>query len=147
MASDPAERASSSTNSEGVMYAAELRVISRQLMDHPSWGTIFQHDTSTTEDPVRRLEVRGVSPPVRGATRWSEGRRSDARSPNAYYPATLFHHSSFQHILEQVTIDACRGRIFPPARRVFHAFELTPLDSVKVVIIGQVRYTSQSFKG
>jgi|EP01043_Picozoa_sp_COSAG02_P001944 hypothetical protein len=103
------------------MYAAELRVIARQLMDHPSWGPIFQHDTSTIEDPVRGEGATGNVP-------------------------TTFHHSNFQHLLQQIATDASRGRIFPPARCVFHAFELTPLDSVKVVIIGQVRCAPQSLQ-
>ena len=32
------------------------------------------------------------------------------------------------------------GKIYPPAKSIFRAFDLCPLDSVKVVIVGQDPY-------
>ena len=47
----------------------------------------------------------------------------------------------FAHIAEFLHAEKAAGvEIFPPGNRIFRAFELTPVDSVKVVILGQDPY-------
>ena len=47
----------------------------------------------------------------------------------------------FKDLLHRVDIKRAEGVIiYPPAGDVFKAFELTPLDQVKVVILGQDPY-------
>lgn len=124
------------------MYAAELRVLARQLMDHSSWGVIFQHGTSTIADPVRTGQTSGNGVGKVTAENAVGPNRCGSQQQSKNHP-TIFHHSNFQHLLQQISTDAESGRVFPPARLVFRAFELTPLDCVKVVIIGQVRIAPQ----
>ena len=115
-----------STSGAGALYAAELRFITRQLMEHSSWGAIFQ-----LVGPARESDGDDKGTPTADMAVDSHRQQSNSAP-------TLFHHANFQILLQQVARDADRGRIFPPARCVFRAFELTPLDIVKVVIIGQV---------
>jgi hypothetical protein len=44
---------------------------------------------------------------------------------------TVFHQPQFQEMLTRIAADASQGRVFPPARSVFNAFDLTPLDEIK----------------
>lgn len=47
----------------------------------------------------------------------------------------------FQHILQQVAAARAQGKtIYPPHADVFNAFSFTPLENVKVVILGQDPY-------
>jgi hypothetical protein len=94
-------------------------------MEHSSWGAIFQLAGH------READGDGMGTPTANMA-------VDARRQQSSGAPTLFHRANFQDLLQQVATDADRGQIFPPARCVFRAFELTPLDSVKVVIIGQV---------
>ena len=45
---------------------------------------------------------------------------------------TVFHQPQFQEMLTRIAADASQGRVFPPPRSVFNAFDLTPLDEIKV---------------
>jgi uracil-DNA glycosylase len=46
----------------------------------------------------------------------------------------------FRRLLEFVAVERRRHTVFPPEADVFNAFRLTPLDAVKVVILGQDPY-------
>ena len=47
----------------------------------------------------------------------------------------------FAELVRFLHVEKARGEvIFPPGNRIFRAFELTPLDKVKVVILGQDPY-------
>lgn len=47
----------------------------------------------------------------------------------------------FQQIVEHIKLEKASGvTIFPPGPQIFNAFELTPYEEVKVVIIGQDPY-------
>ncbi len=46
----------------------------------------------------------------------------------------------YKKLFETVKKEYQRGPVFPPAKEVLSAFELTPLEEVKVVIIGQDPY-------
>ena len=105
MTDAPSAATGTCTGTERGIYAAELRVVARQLMAHPSWGAVFKSGS---------LKAGSDGTP------------------------TMFHHPNFQALLQRVAADADRGSVFPPAQSVFRAFDLTPLESVKVVIIGQV---------
>ena len=50
-------------------------------------------------------------------------------------PAGYF--SQINHFMDQVY---SQGRIYPPRDRVFNAIQTTPLEDVKVVILGQDPY-------
>ena len=52
-----------------------------------------------------------------------------------------FEKAYFKKITELLTKEYKAGKqIFPPKQEIFNAFNLTPLDSIKVVIIGQDPY-------
>lgn len=46
----------------------------------------------------------------------------------------------FQHLVKAVIGDRQRGQVYPSRGKVFSAFEETPFDSIKVVILGQDPY-------
>ncbi|MDE6295994.1 MAG: uracil-DNA glycosylase [Muribaculaceae bacterium] len=46
----------------------------------------------------------------------------------------------FKILAERVRSDYSNGRVYPPAGRIFAAFDASPFDSTKVVIIGQDPY-------
>lgn len=46
----------------------------------------------------------------------------------------------FKTLAEFVRNEYKSGTVYPPAKFIFHAFELTPFDKVKVVILGQDPY-------
>ena len=46
----------------------------------------------------------------------------------------------FQQLTEFVRAEYATTRIFPPGNRIFAAFDATPFDSVKVIILGQDPY-------
>ena len=47
----------------------------------------------------------------------------------------------FEALVQRLHAEKAEGcRIFPPGREIFKAFELTPVDKVKVVILGQDPY-------
>ncbi len=46
----------------------------------------------------------------------------------------------FKELTEFVRSEYLAGKVFPPPKFVFHAFELCPFDTVKVVILGQDPY-------
>ncbi len=46
----------------------------------------------------------------------------------------------FQKLTEFVKDEYKSGAVYPPAKFIFHAFELTPFNKVKVVILGQDPY-------
>jgi len=46
----------------------------------------------------------------------------------------------FEKLVEFVKNEYKNSIIYPPARFIFNAFELTPFDDVKVVILGQDPY-------
>jgi len=46
----------------------------------------------------------------------------------------------FIQLTDFVRSEYLSGSVYPPAKFIFHAFELTPLDKVKVVILGQDPY-------
>ena len=51
-----------------------------------------------------------------------------------------FHKSYYKHLFDKVREEYSRYQIFPSGDEVFTAFHLTPLDKVKVVILGQDPY-------
>lgn len=51
-----------------------------------------------------------------------------------------FEKDYFVKLTDFVRSEYLSGLVYPPAKFIFHAFELTPLDKVKVVIIGQDPY-------
>ena len=59
---------------------------------------------------------------------WEESLREEFRKP--YY----------KKLFETVNKEYRTHRIYPPAQEIFNAFHYTPLDQVKVVIIGQDPY-------
>lgn len=46
----------------------------------------------------------------------------------------------FAELTERIRMEYAQGRVFPPAGLLFNAFDLTPFDEVKVVILGQDPY-------
>lgn len=51
------------------------------------------------------------------------------------------HADFFQQLMARIDAERAAGKvIYPPASEVFNAFTLTPLDNVKVVILGQDPY-------
>lgn len=46
----------------------------------------------------------------------------------------------FQNLWQKVENEYASGECFPPKEKIFRAFELTPFENVKVVIIGQDPY-------
>lgn len=46
----------------------------------------------------------------------------------------------FEHLAEFVRKEYAEGKVYPPARLIFNAFDICPFDKVKVVIIGQDPY-------
>lgn len=46
----------------------------------------------------------------------------------------------FKELTEFVRGEYLSGKVFPPPKFIFHAFELCPFDTVKVVILGQDPY-------
>ena len=46
----------------------------------------------------------------------------------------------FKELTEFVRGEYLSAKVFPPPRFIFHAFELTPFDEVKIVILGQDPY-------
>ena len=65
-------------------------------------------------------------PAISGA--WEESLHGEFRKP--YY----------RKLFERVNQEYRSYRIYPPAQEVFNAFHYTPLEQVKVVIIGQDPY-------
>lgn len=51
-----------------------------------------------------------------------------------------FHKPYYKELFQKVGAEYGSHKIFPPADDVFNAFHLTPLDQVKVVILGQDPY-------
>lgn len=51
-----------------------------------------------------------------------------------------FDEEYFSKLTEFVKSEYQKSTVYPPARFIFHAFELTPFDKVKVVILGQDPY-------
>lgn len=51
-----------------------------------------------------------------------------------------FQTASFERLKTFLVEDRKQNRVFPPAKLIFNAFNLTPFSSVKVVIIGQDPY-------
>ncbi len=54
--------------------------------------------------------------------------------------ADEFEKPYFQTLASRVRAEYSCGRIFPPASKIFSAFDMTPFDRVKVVVIGQDPY-------
>lgn len=46
----------------------------------------------------------------------------------------------WQELTEFVRLQYLSGKVYPPAKNIFRAFDLCPLDKVKVVIVGQDPY-------
>lgn len=56
-----------------------------------------------------------------------------------------FEKTYFQHIVTFLKAEKATGKvIFPPGRLIFNAFEQTPFDKVKVVILGQDPYHNKN---
>jgi uracil-DNA glycosylase len=52
-----------------------------------------------------------------------------------------FHSSYFSHLKDFLKNEKAKGKtLFPPGKQIFSAFDYTPFDKVKVVIIGQDPY-------
>lgn len=51
-----------------------------------------------------------------------------------------FHKPYWEKLTEFVRNQYLSGKVYPPAKNIFRAFDLCPLDSVKVVIVGQDPY-------
>ena len=51
-----------------------------------------------------------------------------------------FNEKYFEELTNFVKAEYQRGTVYPPAKFIFNAFELTPFDKVKVVILGQDPY-------
>lgn len=46
----------------------------------------------------------------------------------------------WQELIEFVRLQYLSGKVYPPAKNIFRAFDLCPIDKVKVVIVGQDPY-------
>ena len=53
---------------------------------------------------------------------------------------TEFQKSYWEELTEFVRAQYLSGKVYPPAKNIFRAFDLCPLDKVKVVIVGQDPY-------
>ena len=53
---------------------------------------------------------------------------------------TEFEKPYFKELTEFVRGEYLSAKVFPPPKFIFHAFELTPFDKVKVIILGQDPY-------
>lgn len=53
---------------------------------------------------------------------------------------TEFQKSYWKELTEFVRSQYLRNKVYPPAKNIFRAFDLCPLDKVKVVIVGQDPY-------
>ncbi|MBB3186459.1 uracil-DNA glycosylase [Microbacter margulisiae] len=51
-----------------------------------------------------------------------------------------FQKDYFTHLVQFVKTAYTRGTVYPPAKKIFNAFDLCPFDKVKVIIIGQDPY-------
>ena len=51
-----------------------------------------------------------------------------------------FNEKYFEELTNFVKAEYQKGTVYPPAKFIFNAFELTPFDKVKVVILGQDPY-------
>jgi len=51
-----------------------------------------------------------------------------------------FDEKYFKELVEFVKSEYKKSTVYPPAKFIFNAFELTPLDKVKVIILGQDPY-------
>ena len=51
-----------------------------------------------------------------------------------------FEKDYFQHLVQFVKTAYSQGTVYPPANKIFNAFDLCPFDQTKVVIIGQDPY-------
>jgi len=54
--------------------------------------------------------------------------------------ASEFGHSYFMELKEFLTEEKSRFTVYPPCSQIFNAFQLTPFNQVKVVILGQDPY-------
>ena len=54
-----------------------------------------------------------------------------------------FSKNYMEHIRKVYKEDCAKGPVFPPANLIFNAYHLTPLDSVRVVLLGQNPYIYQ----
>lgn len=54
--------------------------------------------------------------------------------------SSQFEQPYFQQLVQFVRAEYAAGTCYPPGRLIFNAFEATPFDSVKVVILGQDPY-------
>ena len=72
-------------------------------------------------------EVSDLIAPLAGSE-WMEALRSEVSKPY------------FGKLAAAVAAQRAKKTVFPPAQHVFNAFTLTPLDAVRVVIIGQDPY-------
>lgn len=55
-----------------------------------------------------------------------------------------FDEEYFSKLVEFVKLEYQKSTVYPPARFIFNAFELTPFDKVKVVILGQDPYHGEN---
>ena len=59
----------------------------------------------------------------------------------------IFHDITNQHDFTSMkqTINECykTGEVYPPEEEIYTAFELTPFDSIKAVILGQIHITAK----
>jgi uracil-DNA glycosylase len=51
-----------------------------------------------------------------------------------------FEKEYFKKLTEEIRGEYLKGKVFPPPNQIFRAFEMTPFDKVKVVILGQDPY-------
>ena len=54
--------------------------------------------------------------------------------------ASEFANSYFMELKEFLTEEKAKYTVYPPGSKIFHAFQLTPFNEVKVVILGQDPY-------
>lgn len=54
--------------------------------------------------------------------------------------STTFDQPYFQNLVAFVKDEYSKGKVFPPGKDIFNAFEFCPVDQVKVVILGQDPY-------
>jgi uracil-DNA glycosylase len=54
--------------------------------------------------------------------------------------ASEFAHSYFMELKEFLTEEKAKYTVYPPGSKIFNAFQLTPFNEVKVVILGQDPY-------
>jgi len=125
------------TNSAGGPEPATKRQRAAQVVEEGSEATEVDAQIAKVAK-VDEVCVEEGGPSEGGSFGWAP---FDTLEPG--WKASLskeFNKSYFQNLMKFLAVEAKSQTIFPPSNEIFTALNLCPLDSVKVVVIGQDPY-------